>query len=179
MPAPEGYDAGQKLLHWLSGLLALAVLVGGFRTGDLEGFAKSLAAGSHAAGGLVLWALMAIRLLARFAHPVEPPPTLPSWQVHASLWLHRLLYALLLLQPLVGLAMAIAAPYPVVVMGLPLAGAVDEPSTIFLVLRGLHRAIARLFALAVVIHVAATIVHTIRRDGVMSRMLPAGRRRRE
>jgi cytochrome b561 len=96
------------------------------------------------------------------------------WERVAARVSHALLYALLLVQPLIGFLQSNAANFPVVWWGAvrlpPLIGG-DEALAETLV--DVHEWNARLLLILVVIHAGAALRHHfILRDDVLRRMLP-------
>ena len=75
----------------------------------------------HKSIGMTIFALMAIRLAWRAAHPPPPLPPMAAWQVQLSRFTHALLYVALLLQPLVGYLGSEVSGYPVKYFGVVLA----------------------------------------------------------
>jgi cytochrome b561 len=175
----ERYGGAAIAFHWLTAALAIVVLTTGLRLDRWEGLELSLAVGTHAGLGLVLWALVAMRLMWRWANPVEPAASLEAWQVVASMAVHRALYALLLLQPLLGLMTALSAPYPIGVFGMPLSTFALEPSGFHLTVLAAHGLVGRLLAALALLHALAALHHLLwRRDEVFWRMMPSVRRGR-
>jgi cytochrome b561 len=175
---PGGYPATSKLLHWL---VAVCVLVtvpigvslpytqpGPFQDG-LYNFHKSL--------GVVILALMVLRLINRFAVGAPAPePTLAAWQRAASSAVHGSLYLLLVVQPILGYwaNSAFGASTPVFgIFELPpiVATNQDLAGTLF----AIHRWVGILIALLAAVHIGAALQHYfIFKDGVLQRMLPQG-----
>jgi cytochrome b561 len=87
-------------------------------------------------------------------------------------WSEYLLYALLLLQPLIGWAMLSAARFPITLAGpLALPGIVPHNLDLYGVLRQAHNVGAFLLLLTFTAHVCAVLFHTlVLRDGLLDRM---------
>ena len=98
---------------------------------------------------------------------------LPGWQVLAAKLSHVLLYALMLVLPLLGWAMISAAGDPVMLnRSLQLPAIVSANATTFAFLRKAHGYLAYLLFLTVLMHLAAALFHGwIRRDRVLESML--------
>src|SRR6187549_2835096 len=107
-PLPPHYSRRARRFHWwMFGFVALAYLlvnlVDLFERGTPM---RRAMLQSHFLTGLVVLALVLPRLLHRMRN--APPPIVPpiaSWEVLLSRVTHVLLYAFLLLQPLLGLLM--------------------------------------------------------------------------
>ena len=117
--------------------------------------------------------LVIVRLMVRFSTRQPPlPADLPLWQALAAKASHRVLYALMLVLPLLGWAMISAAGDPVMLsrsVQLPALVAANAP--LFALLRKAHGYLAYVLFLTVLLHLAAALFHgLIRRDGVLRSM---------
>lgn len=173
--AQTRYSATARLLHWLIAAVVLFIIPAGvvmknLGPGDLQNTLYNL----HRSFGAAVLVLMVLRLAYRLAHGAPPPePTLNAFQRVVSAIVHRLLYALLLVQPVIGWAATSAFGAPIIIFGafrLPDFVAKDAALSkqLFLV----HDAIGMALAALIALHIAAALYHyLIRRDGVMQRML--------
>jgi len=121
--------------------------------------------------------LCVIRIVNRFINPPpELPDTLPSMQRLAANVSHIVLYALMLIMPLIGWGMLSAARYPIVLYGpLRLPPILPHDLTLYAWLRDLHTVLAYLFFATFLAHFAAALYHgLIRRDGVFGAMASWG-----
>lgn len=113
------YNTAARILHWGVGLLVLVQIALGFVTDAApRGQADDLRA-VHAGMGVLVLALMAVRLGWRLA--VSPPPlpaTLPDWQRRAAGAVHGLLYLLLFAMPISGLMVWMWIGEPIILFGL-------------------------------------------------------------
>jgi cytochrome b561 len=124
--------------------------------------------------GVAILLLVIVRLAVRFSTRQPPLPTdLPGWQVLAAKTSHVLLYALMLILPLLGWAMISAAGDPVMLgSSLQLPSIVPADAQTFAFLRKAHGYLAYLLFLTVLLHLAAALFHGwVRRDGVLQSML--------
>jgi len=170
------YSIPTILLHW-----TMAVAIGGsWLIGqvmeDLSRDSRGMAQGTHALLGLIVIALLLPRLLARLVGGV-PEATGPDWEKHLATAVHTLLYGLMLVLPLTGLAIAMTGRAPMPVVGLfDLPNLVSAPF-LHRALEGVHEVLANVMLGTVALHIAATLWHAlVRRDGVMRHMLPGGAR---
>jgi len=120
--------------------------------------------GIHRPLGIAILVLALIRLANRLLNPGPPLPA----------HLNSLLYALMILMPLVGWAMLSAGGYPIV-----LAGAVHLPAIlpqdlpVYALLRRTHTLLAYAFFATFIAHFGAALMHgLIYRDGVFASMVP-------
>ncbi len=181
------YSPAARWFHWLTALLMVAVIPLGwifaaFKTvpGQPDVFVAPFPgspadyASVHKTVGLVLLAIVAVRVAYRLVH--RPPP-LPGRMAAAERGLahltHWLLYAVLIAMPVSGYVTSSGGRYPISILGLfdvpklpvgPTAGHVAATVHVY----G-QFAVYALIAL----HLAGTAWHLfVRRDAVLDRMLP-------
>ncbi len=171
------YTLPARALHWLIAALILAMFTLGWwvvfatpKDRALEDLLYTL----HESTGLVIWVLVAARLAIRRANP---PPPLPAGTPRAARIAaainHRALYALLLVQPIVGFFDTNAWDSPVVWYGIvPIPSPIAPDKVLAPRLSLLHKGVGLLILLAVAAHLAGVAYHqAIRRDGLLRRML--------
>jgi len=127
----------------------------------------------HRPLGIAILLLAVLRLVNRWVNPPPPlPPDLRALQRFAAVASHHLLYAFMLILPLVGWAMLSAAAYPIALWGgLYLPSIVPQDPGTYAWLRRAHTALALLFFATIVLHFGAALFHAlIRRDGVFESM---------
>ncbi|GAB2180486.1 cytochrome b [Denitratisoma sp. agr-D3] len=173
----QRYSLPAIALHWLQAALILVLLSLGFWMGTLpKGPDFSAAVGLHKSLGLCALMLIVLRLGWRLRH--APPPTpefLPHWQRKAAEHTHRLLYLLLVLMPVCGYLSASFTKYPMKFFGLPIPRPWGPDDGLNAFFNGAHKLGALLLCLALILHIAAALHHAVRRDGILSRMLPGQR----
>jgi cytochrome b561 len=132
---------------------------------------------SHKLIGIVIFFVVLARLLYRLIHgaPADEP-TIEWWQKIASHLNHWSLYALLLLVPLLGYIGI--SQYPALsAFGISLPGLVSANQDAAGVTFWLHFWFAMLLVAMVAVHFGAAMFHyLIRKDNVLTRMLPSLRR---
>ena len=186
-PAPKGVDAahpaGQygaiaKLFHWVTLGLMLMALPLGFVIQHVKDASKMGFYALHESVGLTILFVALARLAWRW---LSPPPSLlndmPKLFRAASAAVHHSLYALLILQPLLGF-MATNA------WGFPMRGAtaylgfIEFPKFmeawegLAKILSLLHSIGGWLLVVLIALHIAGALFHhAIRRDGTLMRML--------
>lgn len=151
-PAPAGYTRPQIALHWLTLLLLIGVW---FTRGGAERALDAAREGAtsgpplHAIIGITILLLTLARIALRFTHGAPAPVATDSAaQQQATIWGHRLLYALLVL--------------------VPLGGAV----TWFTVSDTPHGLLGYALFIVVLGHAALALWHQhVKRDGTMERMI--------
>lgn len=184
------YSLAARWFHWVTALLMFTVIplgwiFGAFKTKPdhpdsyVAPFPGTPAdyASAHMSVGLILFAIVALRILYRV---FNPPPRLPGRMAGAEKALahltHWLLYAILIIMPVSGYLMAAGDKPPVVFLGL-----IDVPKLPLSPSQGFAAAVVHVltqFAVYALIglHLAGTAWHLfVRRDDLLSRMLPAQR----
>lgn len=181
------------ILHWVIAIAIFAQLAGG----KWMTSASAAATGSvftifqvHKTIGLTILGLTIARIIWRLAHP---SPTLPNgmnrFEIFAASATHIGFYALLILVPLSGWAMASVSPTGVPTFfllleslpfgHLPLLGgeaslAVRHSAEVFL--KGAHENLSFAMALLIALHVAAALKHQfLSKDNLIARMVFSAR----
>ncbi|MFC4726880.1 cytochrome b [Coralloluteibacterium thermophilus] len=175
MDARGGYGTTVVILHWLIAI-AIGVLIGtGWYMVDLEKGTPPVARfyNFHKSIGLIVLVLVALLISARLRDRPGPlPGTVPAWEVRAAEWSHRIFYVLLVLVPLSGYIESNFAKWGIRFFGLHLPSWLPENPTLYAVFNRIHVYSANLFAALIGLHIVAALAHALRRDGVMSRILP-------
>lgn len=175
---PLRYSLTARFFHWLTvALLILIVFFGiwitAYEPKDEE--LKLRLYNIHESLGVTLFVLIIIRFIYRM---VDPPPPLPSdmpraMQIAAHVN-HFALYAVLLVQPVIGFLGTNAWGFPLKWFGLiPIPSPIGkQPNEIAAQFSYAHWIGALLLVTLVSIHIAAVIYHmAIRKDGILKRML--------
>ena len=166
----------QRTLHWLMAVCILAMLFIGV------GMASSVApeyltlVNIHKPLGIAILILALIRLAVRLRYGAPALPVdLPEPMKLAAYLSHYVLYALMIVMPLIGWAMLSAAEYPVVLWpGVWLPQILPLNPSLHTALWNAHFYLAFLFFALILMHLAAALFHAlIRRDGVFNSMGPA------
>jgi cytochrome b561 len=161
-----------RVLHWLTAVLVFAALFVGFvMVNSVASYAQLIVV--HKTLGALILLVMVVRVINRARHhPPAWPPTIGSLEGRLVGLSEKLLYALLLLQPLIGWAMLSAAGGPVVVFGsvhLPRIAPFD--AQVYWILRQAHSVIAYTLMAVIAAHVSAVLLHTLTlRDRLIERM---------
>jgi cytochrome b561 len=171
------YDAAARTLHWLTVLLVAAMFVLGvsmvYLVPDSDPWSHRLF-NTHESLGVVVLLVMLTRLAYRWGHPPAPlPAAVPRLFHHVGHANHVLLYALLLIQPVVGLLRDNADGFQVTWFErLPLPSLTGKNEALAHALSAVHWYGAVLIALLIGAHIVGALFHAIiRRDGVLQRML--------
>ncbi|HTY32375.1 cytochrome b [Mycobacterium sp.] len=170
--APKRFALPSRILHWLMAPMVIAqLLIGVTMIASLSYYPLLLAI--HRPLGVLILAFAVVRLANRLTHRLPPfLATMSRAERRIASWSEYLLYALLLLQPLVGWAMLSAARFPIILVGpLHLPGIAPHNLDLYAVLRQAHSVLAFLLFLTFTAHVCAVLFHTlVLRDGLLDRM---------
>lgn len=182
-PTVERYGAVARTLHWLVLLLLIVQFALAWTMPEIHrGMQPETLITLHLSFGLLIPALVLLRLLWRLARTPPPPQAdLPAWQHVLSRLVHWALYALLVVIPVLGWINAswrgwhitffwlFDLPHLVAGNTAPVEGPLSGAWT-----GDLHALLATWVLLPLVgLHVLAVIYHVlVRRDGVLARMLP-------
>lgn len=166
------YTRPAMLLHWL-----MAVFIGwlfwlGWTMTELpKGAERSAAYGLHKSLGLLVLALVVVRLAWRHRH--QPPAAAGhGWQERLAGAVHAGLYLFMLLAPLAGYLASAFTPYATRFFGLelPRLGAAD--AGLNAAFKQVHVVVVWGGAALLVLHLGGALLHAVRRDGTLQRMLP-------
>ena len=162
-------------LHWLLAVLIIFNLCFGLYTIGLPLSPQKLKFFSwHKWVGVTVFILSAARLLWRLGHPVPAlPADLPGYQVLAAEATHWALYALLVLQPIIGWIATSAYGAQINffwLFKLPAIWPHNEPFSDNMF--ALHRWLGFLMAAILVAHIGAAFFHHfVRKDNILMRMV--------
>jgi cytochrome b561 len=179
----EIYTPTARRFHWWTvALILVQVPLGLYMAyrGNVQGIFDDLTNNlysSHKLIGITIFLVVLARLIYRLTHgaPADEP-TLESWHKAASHFNHWGLYLLLLATPIAGYIGI--SQYPALsIFGVPLPGIAaenqDAAARTFLV----HFWLALVLTAFVAMHIGAALYHyAIRKDNVVTRMLPSLRR---
>jgi cytochrome b561 len=176
---PQSYSGGQKALHWAIALLILPMIPIGFYMVDrgektnFDALTNTLYT-NHKTIGFVILMLVALRVVTRLRRGAPAPvSTLTPFERFASEAVHKGLYALMVLTPLLGWAGVSAYPARGILFGLSLPPIMPVNETLAKILLQLHGFSALALAALIGAHFAGAMMHAIvKKDGVMRRMMP-------
>ncbi len=166
-----------KWLHWLAAFLMLTILSAAWSFAFVAPADRAGAIPVHVSIGLIVVGLTLVRLAWRMAASPPPiPPGTPGWMQRGASIGHFLLYALILVQGVLGIWMAALSPIDIRVFnGFDLSELAPASAGSVAGLRRIHFAVASLLTATIFGHVAAALWHHfILRDDVLIRMLPFG-----
>ena len=168
------FTALMRVFHWLTAALVLTMLgVGLAMVASLADYHRLVSI--HRPLGILILIVVVIRFVNRQYSTLPPFPATMSarerWVASAS---ELFLYALLVVQPLVGWGMLSAASYPIMLFGsVHLFPILPHSVMLYAALRRAHTVLAYLLLLTFLAHFGAVLFHTwVVRDGTFSRMAP-------
>jgi cytochrome b561 len=178
MSENNDYGGLAKIFHWLGALCVLLAWLLGTFIDDLPKSWESRVLFTHMSLGLMILALLILRVGWRFARPVPVLATSLGPTVErlarAMQWL---LYALMIAVPAAGIALAFARG-----QSLPLFGLAEVPSpwprdrAFARSVKEVHETVANILLVLAALHAAAALFHHYAlKDRTLLRMLP-GRR---
>jgi cytochrome b561 len=177
--ANDSWGAPARLLHWLIAALILAQFVLGWTAASwrlsptkLELFVW------HKSIGMLILALVVLRLTWRFANPTPAlPADTPAWERAAARASHALLYLLMIAMPITGWIVNSAAGVPFSIFWrIPLPAIVAPDKHLAEVAALVHFSLFVLLAAVLVAHIGAALRHHfVKRNDVLLRMLHAGK----
>ena len=172
----QGYSLAARVLHWLTAALVLTMMPIGIAMAnfDFGAAVEDTLYHLHRSIGALLLPIVLVRLIYRLRHPAPPlPADMPAIQQFAAHATHWALYALLIVQPIVGWIATSAYRAPMLLFWLfelPPIWPEDQPfsEAMFAV----HRSLGIVIALLICAHIGAALYHHfIRKDGVLMRMV--------
>jgi YVTN family beta-propeller protein len=171
------YDKAAIALHWAIALLALAQIALGWWMIEIPKSPVGVRAywfNLHKSIGMTIGILMLARLAWRLRHPAPPlPASMPRWEVRAARANHWLLYACLIVQPIIGYLGSSFTKYPIKYFGHTLPGWGWDAPALKDLFSAAHFGLACLITALVALHIGAALKHLLRdRDGVFERMWP-------
>ena len=174
----EAYGAVARFAHWATALLiALAWPLGMFRNYFPEGPQRDASVFVHMSIGLCVILLLVLRLVWRALDP--PPPAIQAnrfepWLSRAASAGHLLLYALLVVTPILGVVLQFSRGKALPVFGLfDIASPWIQDRAFFRQVIGLHQLAGDALVIVALGHAAAALFHHwALRDRTLARMLP-------
>lgn len=180
---PDGqYNTIAKLFHWTTvGLMAIALPAGfllKYITERDANFYKYVGYAIHESAGLTILFVAILRLAwRRMSTPPASPAHMPVLMRRVSAAVHHALYAMLIIQPLMGFMATNAWGFPMqgatAYLGLfDLPRFMDASETLGKIFSTIHTIGGYFTAFLLAAHIGGAIFHhAIRRDGTLLRML--------
>lgn len=161
------------LLHWTLAVLIIGMIGLGWYMMEIEDDPGSAwFFNLHKSIGLVIAALVLLRLVWRLGHPPAPlPVSVPAWQAAASKAGHWLLYAAMIAMPAFGIIGSLLSKKGIVFFGAPLPRVFEANHDLAEIFFGAHSVTTWILVGLVCVHALAGLKHLlVDRDGVFQRM---------
>jgi cytochrome b561 len=172
-PGPSArFTLPSRILHWTMAPMVVAqLLIGVIMIASLSYYPLLLAI--HRPLGVAILIFAVVRLTNRLTH--RPPAflaTMSRAERRIATWSEYALYALLLVQPVIGWATLSAASLPITLVGpIRLPGIAPQNLDLYALLRECHGVFAFLLFAAFTAHMCAVLFHTlVLRDRLIDRM---------
>jgi len=172
----DSWGTPAKFFHWLIAALIVAQVVLGLVAvrWPLSPLKLNLFVW-HKSIGIMILALVALRLLSRLASPVPAlPPDTPAWEHLAARASHVLLYLVMIGLPVTGWIISSASGIPFrIFWWIPLPAIVAADKQTAELAAFAHYSLFVLLAALLAVHVGAALRHHyVKRNDVLARMLP-------
>ena len=168
------YGTPAKVFHWLIVALLLIQFPIGWLMPDVHAGPPGAAMTFHVSFGILILAVIVLRLVWRISHPVAPESSLPPWQRVSSEAVHWLLYILVLATTVSGWLFASARGWSLSLFyAIPWPMLMSKNALAVKSMDGWHQDAEWALLIAIGIHVAVALLHIfVYRDRIMQRMLP-------
>jgi cytochrome b561 len=182
-PELRVFDPVIRFLHWLTVFLIVTIFVLAFSIDFASSKEEAVALIQlHRLFGVTVWVVTLGRLVWRqFARFPNWPADMPQATRFAAQWSEYALYALLLIQPILGLLQTNAHGDQVNLLFLgQLPALIGQDRPLAKELLRVHETVGLLLLGLIALHASAALHHHFwRRDDTLEAMLPQGMRRRE
>ena len=174
------YGAAAQLFHWLTVVLVgAAYLVSpGGREERVYSAAFDSARQTHETIGILVFALVLLRIVWRLFEPTPEPAPMAPWMKYSANAAHLGLYALLLAIPLTAIAGAWLEAHPLTIFGIGSVEPMLPPAPVLgQSIAYIHTILGDAIIWLAAFHAAAALFHHyVLRDNTLTSMLPDWRR---
>lgn len=170
------YSVPAITFHWIIAALIVFLFGLGWYMTDLpKGPVRTPYFSLHKSIGLTVAGLALLRLLWRLTHrPPVLPAAIPDWQRRASGFVHTMLYVFMFLQPISGYVSSSFSGYSTKYFGVPLPNWGWKDHALNQLFTDVHVVSSFILLGLIIIHVSGALLHAVKGDGVIGRMLPLG-----
>ncbi len=167
------YSLHSKLIHWLMSIMIIGMLIIGFSLDAFQPQQKACIHMIHKSTGVLLIALVIIRLFMKFISSYPPlPESTPKIVAQIARWNILGLYLMMILMPLSGFFMSLFSGHTVPFYGLFEISSVGKSAMIAGISHEFHEIGGYIFALLIAGHFLGGLFHHfILKDNVLRRML--------
>jgi cytochrome b561 len=175
------YPKSMRILHWTMAAIILGQICIGWAMVSMDDATPAKYDSFyplHKSIGLLVFMLVAVRLVTRIRSDVPPLPSgLASWEAKAAKLGHFALYTLMIVVPLMGYSMSSSYTQSdgVTFFGIPVPELLPKNDDRFEVFKTLHRWLAYTLLGLIALHVLGALKHRFldrnRENDVLSRMI--------
>ena len=173
-PDTQGYSLTARVFHWVTAILVLAAIPMAIIMNNIgPGSLQNVLFDTHRSLGVLVLPIALIRLFWRFGHPPPVlPDDIPAAQQFVANLTHYALYALLIVQPILGWVATSAYRAPITVFWLFTLPPIWPENRAFSErLFEVHMWMGIAMALLLCAHIGAALFHHfVRRDRILIRM---------
>ncbi|MDX3911693.1 MAG: cytochrome b [Sphingobium sp.] len=171
------YSGAQRIFHWVTALAMLVILVlGWIMQPGKDGPEMATLWEIHKTFGVLVFLITAARLVWRHYDPPPPaPPGQPDWDHKLANMTYAVFFLALLWFPATGYVYSTAGGHPPILFGMmPTPQLLPIDKEVAAWGKSLHRLSQWPLYALILLHLAGVFYHvSVRRDGMLDRMLPA------
>ncbi len=172
------YTLPARIIHWLMAIIIISLLAIGFYMTnflDKQSVYRGTIYGLHKSFGALVIFLIIFRIFIRLKNsPPKLPQSINIVIQKLAIFVHYLLYFLMIFMPLSGYLMSNYYGYPVVLFGLPLPNLTEKNPELGHFFGETHEFLAIVFAATLSLHIIGSIKHRFfdkTENNVLKRML--------
>ena len=168
------YGSLTRYLHWTMGVVILGIIIAGFVMTSMENSdQKWFVYGTHKAFGVIILALIPLRLIWRLVNPQPAlPKNTPAWQEKLANVNIMFLYVCMILMPLSGFIMSSFGGHPISIFGLFTIDPFFQKHALAGQSHEIHEVFAWAIAISVSLHIIGALYHHfVKKDNVLKRMV--------
>ena len=170
------YGSMAQIFHWVTAILVLVAFIYGPGGSETRVYSSARDADRqlHETLGLVIFGLVALRLLWRMIDRQPDPPDIPRWMDTVSKAVQGLLYVLMFLLPISAVTGAWLEGHPLTLLGgVEISSLLAPAHDMGARIAKLHTWLGDAILWVAGVHAAAAIFHhVVLRDGVLVSMMP-------
>jgi cytochrome b561 len=173
MSPSDRYTRTAVVLHWLIAALLLVEVAQGWWMQEIPKQPPGMRAEQfnlHKSFGLVLLALVLVRIGWRLLHAAPPMQRVARWQLIAARTNHTILYVAMIALPLSGYLGSVFSGYPIKWFGFTLPAWGTANPAIKDAMSNLHLIVSWLIVACTALHIAGAFKHELAGEGVLARM---------
>jgi cytochrome b561 len=172
----DRYNKTAIALHWVLALALFYQIVLGMWMLEIPKSPPGFRAewfNWHKSIGMSLGLVIVLRVLWRIKHGAPQwPSSVPYWQKFLAKSNHAVLYGCMFVMPLTGFLGSTFSPYPIKYFGIVIPKIWEASTALKDLMSTFHFGASRIFIVAIVLHLMASLWHSLKGEGMFSRMIP-------